>query len=87
MVPFVQLVLLKQLFRVLNLLASFLDIRLHSQPKFGDARAFSAHPTGLREQRVGLSIHLLQQKVQLLANLHARGQQTRSACRVFSLKR
>src|SRR5580698_8435705 len=61
----------KKSLHVLNLLARFFDLCLHCQSELGNARPFSAHAARLRQQGVGLPVHLLQQEVELLAGFAA----------------
>ncbi len=60
------------LLKILHLFAGFFDLRFHSQAQISNALSIAAHSAGLGEQRVGLTIHLLQQKIELLAHLAAR---------------
>ena len=53
----------------------FCRSRLWRQRQVGDAQAQIADAAGLRQDGVGLAIHLLQQEIQLLADLAAGVQQ------------
>jgi hypothetical protein len=57
--------------RFMNLFPSLFDLGLHSQSQFGNQSSLTRHAGGLRKQRIGLAVHLLQQKIQLLAGLAA----------------
>ena len=49
----------------------FLDFRLHGQSHLGNLQCLAGQAGGLRKQRVGLAIHLLQQEIQFLADFAA----------------
>src|ERR1700679_4298080 len=57
------------LLKILHLFAGFFDLRFHSQAQISNSLTVPAHPAGLGKQGVGLAIHLLQQKIELLAHL------------------
>src|SRR5580698_4852909 len=59
------------LFHVLNLLSSLLNLSLHREAQFGNARTFAADAACFGEQRVCLTVHFLEQKVKLLAHFSA----------------
>src|SRR5258708_35709187 len=56
-------------FDVLHLLAQFFDLRLDFERHSGDRQRFTFHAGRLGEHGVGLAMHLLQKKIQLLARL------------------
>src|SRR6266446_4794638 len=62
-------------FDVLHLLPQFFDLRLDFQRDSSDCQCFAFHAGRLREHGVGLAMHLLQQKIQFLAELSGAVQQ------------
>src|ERR1700733_15965499 len=62
------------LFKVLTLFTRLLNLRFQSQPDLCPLRAGARNAGGLREHGVGLAIHLLEQKVELLAQFPAPGE-------------
>src|SRR6266568_3881856 len=56
-------------FDVLHLLPQLFDLRLDFQRHSRDREGFAFHAWRLREHGVGLAMHLLQQKIQLLPQL------------------
>ena len=57
--------------RFLNLFANFFDFRLNLQAQVGYCQRIFPQGRSLRQQGVCLALHLLQQKIQLLAQLTA----------------
>src|SRR6266446_7007557 len=53
-------------FDVLNLLPQFFDLRLDLQRQAGDGQRLAFHAGRFGEHGVGLAMHLLQKKIQLL---------------------
>ena len=56
------------LLKILHLFAGLFDLRFHTQAQISNALPISTHPTSLRQQRVGLAVHLLQQKIELFTH-------------------
>ena len=53
----------------MHLFPSLFDIRFHPEAVGGDLQGLPGQPGSLRQQSIRLAIHLLQEKIQLLANL------------------
>src|SRR6266853_6978425 len=62
-------------FDVLHLLPQFFDLRLDFERHSGDRQRFAFHAGRLGEHGVGLAMHLLQKKIQLLSQLAGAVQQ------------
>src|SRR5580658_3243904 len=56
-------------FQIERLLANFFDRRFGGDRQFRNPEASFARAAGLRKNRIGLSIHFLQQEVQFLSGL------------------
>src|SRR5580698_4220362 len=63
------------LLKILNLFSGFFDLRFHSQAQISNSLAIPADAAGLGKQGIGLTVHLLQQKIKLFAHLASSLQQ------------